>query len=165
MATNPGKYLAKPNGALQLDCCFILMKSLAILSFIALLMPLPSARADIYIVANKNLPIAHIDKGTIAAIYLLKIKHWENGEDIIPINLPASADVRNRFTTEVFDKTPDKLSSYWDQMLFNGEAPPITQNSEQALILFVERIKGAIGYVENKPQSEQIKILQKFSSK
>ena len=141
------------------------MKPLVILSFIAALMPLPSVRADIYIVANKGLPLDHLDKETIAEIYLLKIKNWENGEDIIPINLPASADVRNRFTTEIFDKTPDKLSSYWYQMLFKGETPPITQNSEQALILFVERIKGAIGYVETKPQSEQIKILQKFSSK
>jgi ABC-type phosphate transport system substrate-binding protein len=141
------------------------MKRLLVLGLAAALMPMSAAWADLYIIANKDLPTAQLDKDEIAAIYLLKKKHWENGEDIMPINLPAQAEARTRFTAEIFDSTPDKLGSYWDKMLFKGETPPVTQNSEQAVILFVERIKGAIGYVETKPQSAQIKILQQFSGK
>ncbi len=141
------------------------MKQLIVLGLAAALIPFSSAWADLYIIANKDLSAAQLDKEDIAAIYLLKKKHWENGEDIMPINLPAQADARTRFTAEIFDSTPDKLGSYWDKMLFKGETPPVTQNSEQAVILFVERIKGAIGYVETKPQSPQIKILHQFSSK
>ena len=135
------------------------MKKLLIL--LTALLPL-SVHADLYIIANKELPISQLEKSDISAIYLLKKKHWENGEDIMPINLPATADARARFTTQIFDSTPEKLGSYWDKMLFKGETPPVTQNSEQAVIMFVERIKGAIGYVETKPQSSQIKILQQF---
>jgi len=141
------------------------MKRLLVLGLTAALMPFSIAWADLYIIANKELPATQLDKEDIAAIYLLKKKHWENGGDIMPINLPPQADARTRFTAEIFDSTPDKLGSYWDKMLFKGETPPVTQNSEQAVILFVERIKGAIGYVETKPQSPQIKILQQFSSK
>lgn len=141
------------------------MKRLIVLGLAAALMPCSTAWADLYIIANKDLPAAQLDKDDIAAIYLLKKKHWENGEDIMPINLPAQADARSRFTAEIFNSTPEKLGSYWDKMLFKGETPPVTQNSEQAVILFVERIKGAIGYVETKPQSPQIKILQQFSVK
>jgi ABC-type phosphate transport system substrate-binding protein len=136
------------------------MKTLLIF-FLAAWLPL-SANADLYIIANKDLPISQLEKSDISAIYLLKKKHWENGEDIMPINLPATADARARFTAQVFDSTPEKLGSYWDKMLFKGETPPVTQNSEQAVVMFVERIKGAIGYVETKPQSSQIKILQQF---
>jgi len=135
------------------------MKTLIIL--LAALLPL-SVNADLYIIGNKDLSIEKLEKSDIAAIYLLKKKHWENGEDIMPINLPATADARTHFTAQVFDSTPEKLGSYWDKMLFKGETPPVTQNSEQAVIMFVERIKGAIGYVETKPQSSQIKILQQF---
>ena len=135
------------------------MKKLLIL--LAALLPL-SANADLYIIANKDLPETQLDKSEISAIYLLKKKHWENGDDIMPINLPATADARTHFTAQIFDSTPEKLGSYWDKMLFKGETPPVTQNSEQAVIMFVERIKGAIGYVETKPQSTQIKILQQF---
>lgn len=141
------------------------MKRLVVLGIVAALMPFSIVWADLYIIANKELPAAQLGKDDIAAIYLLKKKHWENGEDIMPINLPAQADARNRFTAEIFDSTPEKLGSYWDKMLFKGETPPVTQNSEQAVILFVERIKGAIGYVETKPQSPQIKILQQFPGK
>ncbi len=141
------------------------MKRLLMLGLTAALIPFSIASADLYIIANKDLPAAQLDKKDIAAIYLLKKKHWENGDDILPINLPAQADARSRFTAEIFDSTPEKLGSYWDKMLFKGETPPVTQNSEQAVILFVERIKGAIGYVETKPQSPQVKILQQFSSK
>ncbi|WP_031437730.1 type 2 periplasmic-binding domain-containing protein [Methylobacter tundripaludum] len=141
------------------------MKRLLVLGLTAALMPFSIAWADLYIIANKELPATQLDKEDIAAIYLLKKKHWENGDDIMPINLPPQADARTRFTAEIFDSTPDKLGSYWDKMLFKGETPPVTQNSEQAVVLFVERIKGAIGYVETKPQSPQIKILQQFSSK
>ncbi|MDD5228853.1 MAG: hypothetical protein PHN45_06855 [Methylococcales bacterium] len=135
------------------------MKTLIIL--LVILFPL-SAHADLYIIANKNLPTTQLEKSDIAAIYLLKKKHWENGDDIMPINLPATADARTHFTAQVFDSTPEKLGSYWDKMLFKGETPPVMQNSEQAVIMFVERINGAIGYVETKPQSSQIKILQQF---
>ena len=114
---------------------------------------------------EEDLSISQLDRNEIAAIYLLKKKRWENGEDIMPINLSAQAEARHHFTAEIFDSTPEKLGSYWDKMLFKGENPPITQNSEQAVIMFVERIKGAIGYVETKPQSSQIKILQQFSTK
>jgi ABC-type phosphate transport system substrate-binding protein len=141
------------------------MRRLVVLALTFALMPISTASADLYIIANKDLPASQLDKDDIAAIYLLKKKHWDNGEDIMPINLPAQAEARNRFTAEIFDSTPEKLGSYWDKMLFKGETPPVTQNSEQAVILFVERIKGAIGYVETKPQSAQIKILQQFSGK
>jgi ABC-type phosphate transport system substrate-binding protein len=141
------------------------MKYWLVLGIAAALMPFSIALADIYIIANKDVPVVQLDKNDIAAIYLLKKKQWENGEDIMPINLPAQADARNRFTAEIFDSTPEKLGSYWDKMLFKGETPPVTQNSEQAVILFVERVKGAIGYVETKPQNPQIKILHQFSGK
>jgi len=137
------------------------MKTLFILLAAFFFFPF-SVHADLYIIANKDLPISQLGKSDIAAIYLLKKKRWDNGDDIMPINLPATAEARNRFTAQVFESTPEKLGSYWDKMLFKGETPPVTQNSEQAVVMFVERIKGAIGYVETKPQSSQIKILQQF---
>ena len=115
--------------------------------------------ADIYVITNKTLPITELSKNDIAAIYLLKKKHWENEEPMVPINLPVQSEARNLFTEQVFDSTPEKLGGYWDKMLFKGITPPLTQNSEQAVMLFVERVKGAIGYVERKPDNPNIKIV------
>lgn len=139
------------------------MRRTILLSLLLLCIVLP-AYADLYVIANKDLPVKQLEKSDIAAIYLLKKKQWENGESIMPINLPAQSSARSRFTSEIFNSSPDKLSSYWDEMLFKGINPPVIQNSEQAVILFVERVKGAIGYVEAKPaQNAQVKIIQQFS--
>lgn len=128
-----------------------------------LFMAANAAGADLYIIANKELPINEIGKNDIAAIYLLKQKQWQNGEPIVPINLPAQTSARAVFTDKIFDSSPEKLGSYWDKMLFQGINPPITQNSEQAVILFVERLKGAIGYVEAEPNNPQVKVIHKLA--
>ncbi|QFY43832.1 hypothetical protein F6R98_15325 [Candidatus Methylospira mobilis] len=132
------------------------------LPFLLLLFSVLPVQADIYIIVNKDLHQEQLDKNDIASIYLLKKRSWTNGDNIMPINLPAQSTVRSRFTSAIFNSSPEKLSSYWDEMLFRGVNPPIIQNSEQAVILFVERVKGAIGYVETRPQNPQIKIIQQF---
>jgi len=131
----------------------------------ACLLCLPAAVcADIYVIANKALAVNELSKDDIAAIYLLKKKHWEDDEAMVPINLPVQSEARNLFTEQVFDSTPEKLGGYWDKMLFKGITPPLTQNSEQAVMLFVERVKGAIGYVESKPENPNIKIVYKIAT-
>lgn len=135
-----------------------------LLTVCLLCMPLV-ARADIYVIANKALTLSQLTKDDIAAIYLLKKKHWEDGEPMVPINLPVQSEARTLFTEQVFDSSPEKLGSYWDKMLFKGITPPLTQNSEQAVMLFVERVKGAIGYVESKPDNSQVKIVYKISAR
>ena len=133
--------------------------------FMGCLLYLPlTVNADIYVIANKALSLNELSKEDIASIYLLKKKHWEDGEAMVPINLPVQSQARNVFTEQVFDSTPEKLGSYWDKMLFKGITPPLTQNSEQAVMLFVERVKGAIGYVESKPDSSNIKIVYKIAA-
>lgn len=124
----------------------------------------PAAIADIYVITNKALSINALSKDEIAAIYLLKKKHWQDDEPMVPINLPAQSEARNLFTEQIFNSTPEKLGGYWDKMLFKGITPPLTQNSEQAVMLFVERIKGAIGYVETKPDNPNLKIVYKIAA-
>lgn len=139
------------------------MRRLLLISY---LIGLPMAtQADIYVIANKALALNDLSKEDIAAIYLLKKKHWDDGEPMLPINLPAQSPARNQFTEQIFDSTPEKLGGYWDKMLFKGITPPLTQNSEQAVTLFVERMKGAIGYVENKPDNPNVKIMYKLSQR
>lgn len=124
----------------------------------------PAATADIYVITNKALSINALSKDEIAAIYLLKKKHWQDDEPMVPINLPAQSEARNLFTEQIFNSTPEKLGGYWDKMLFKGITPPLTQSSEQAVMLFVERVKGAIGYVETKPDNPNLKIVYKIAA-
>lgn len=115
--------------------------------------------ADIYIVAHKDLIADSLTDNEVAAIYLLKKKYWRNEVSITPLNLPAQSKIRVKFTQKIFNRAPDKLGNYWNQMLYKGISPPITQNSEASILLFVERVLGAIGYVSRKPDNPNIKVL------
>jgi hypothetical protein len=87
-----------------------------------------------------------------------------NGDNIIPINLPTNSPLRDKFSRVVFGRSPEALSEYWDRMSFRGVRPPVVQNSEQAVMLFVSRVKGAIGYVSKKPENNpNIVVLSEFS--
>ena len=44
-------------------------------------------------------------------------------------------------------RSPRELASYWNDLYFHGTEPPSTLDSEQAVLLFVARTSGALGYV------------------
>lgn len=113
----------------------------------------------LYIIGHKGSFGAEHTVEHIADYYLLKIKENDVGDSIIPINLPLNNPVRTKFSTTIFNRSPNALSDYWDRLSFRGIRPPIIQNSEQAVVLFVSRIKGSIGYVSQKPVNDQIDVL------
>ncbi len=118
----------------------------------------------LYVIGHKGSFSAMQKSKDFADYYLLKIKTTTLGQTIIPINLPVNNPVRTQFSTLIFNHSPLALSEYWDRMSFRGIRPPLIQKSEQAVILFVSRVKGAIGYVSHKPAIDsKIDILGEIS--
>ncbi len=130
-----------------------------IIAFLTVSLWCSSINADIYVIGHKDLPASSITSRDIASIYLLKKKQWPEEVDIKPVNLPPQSETRRLFTEKIFHRPPEKLGSYWNEMLFKGISPPIIQNSEAAVMMFVERVFGAVGYINNKPDSPNLKVL------
>ncbi|MBL4911388.1 MAG: hypothetical protein JKX78_15425 [Alteromonadaceae bacterium] len=118
----------------------------------------------LYIIGHKGSFNSKQTSSDFADYYLLKIKSNVHGQMIIPINLPINHPMRQEFSTVIFNRSPLALSEYWDRMSFRGIRPPVIQKSEKAVMLFVSRVKGAIGYVSIKPkESSKIEILGEIS--
>ncbi len=130
-----------------------------------LLSQLVEARAEtLYVIAHKKSFSIEKDAEYIADYYLLKRKINASGNKIIPINLPSDDPLRNQFSQAVFHRSPIALGEYWDRMSFRGVKPPVVQNSEKSVLLFVKRIRGAIGYVNHKPADDaDVLILQEIN--
>ncbi len=137
------------------------------LLFIALLLAAcslaPRANAaSLFVVGHKG-SFGDTEKSRVAEYYLLKRKMTGAGDVVIPINLPSEHPLRNAFSQALFNRSPLALGEYWDRMSFRGIKPPVVQSSEQAVILFVGRIKGAIGYVSRRPDADSgVVILQEI---
>lgn len=139
-------------------------KFITIISILFILQSSLTQAETLYVIAHKGVFSTQKVKTEIADFYLLKLKISESGQTIIPINLPLNNPLRSKFSMVIFNRPPEALSEYWDRMSFRGVRPPVIQSSEQAVILFVSRVNGAIGYVSKKPSKDMnIDVLGEIS--
>ena len=97
--------------------------------------------------------IVHLERRTelsieeVAQIYLRRKRFWDDGTVIVPLNLPAQAPLRARFSELVLNQTEMRLAEYWNRRYFDGILPPATLASTEAVRRYVASDANAIGYV------------------
>ena len=100
------------------------------------------------IVSGRDHGVQTIDPGMLRNIYLKKIFVDSQGHAYIPVNLPPDSRLRQAFSRTVTGMSELRLQNYWNQQYFQGVSPPYVLGSEAAVVEFVARTPGAIGYVE-----------------
>ena len=133
---------------------------LAITVFAGLLVARPVKAEGLLIVANPSVNVATpMTSSQIAAIYLLRITAWPDGSRVVPVNREATSDARTKFTSDVLKQDNASLASYWNEMHFKGQHPPVVQESERAMLAFIQKVPGAIGYISASTVAENVKVL------
>ena len=102
---------------------------------------------DIDVIVNPGVPVATIDAREARRIFLLRQRFWPGGRTIAPVNLPAASPLRRDFSVKLLGRTVRELTEYWNDFYFHGTEPPPVMDSERAVLLYVARTPGAIGYV------------------
>ncbi len=69
------------------------------------------------------------------------------GITLIPVNLAVSDPLRRAWSVALFGLEPSEMELYWNEQYFHGISPPIVVQSTEAMLRFVQRTRGAIGYV------------------
>lgn len=106
-----------------------------------------SAKDEIAVIVAKDAPAFQIDPSILRDIYLKKIFIDEHGQTFVPVNLPPQHPLRHALTAIMFNKSMRQLQDYWNQRYFHGIAPPYVLRSQEAVVQFVAKTPGAIGYV------------------
>ncbi len=120
----------------------------------------PAWAEDLLIIANPSVNIAvPLTMREIEAIYLLRITTWPDGSHIVPVNREVSSEVRAKFTADALQQSNATLAAYWNEMHFQGKLPPVVQESEPAMLAFVQRVPGAIGYISASTSADGVKVL------
>ena len=132
-----------------------------LLAFVIALLPGPPARAEeLLIIANPTAAIVEpVTLKQIAAIYLLRVTVWSDDSQIIPVNREITSSLRAKFTAAVLDQDNASLAVYWNEMHFQGKLPPLVQESEAAMLAFVQRVPGALGYISATTPAIGVKVL------
>jgi ABC-type phosphate transport system substrate-binding protein len=116
--------------------------------------------ADFVIIANSDVPVSTISQNDLSDIYLLRTHVWDNGSRIVPINRESGSITRNQFSTHILRQRQEALSNYWDKMRYKGLTPPLIQESDQAVVAFVQNVPGAIGYVNTNTELKGVKVIK-----
>ncbi|MDB5393491.1 MAG: hypothetical protein JWM91_997 [Rhodospirillales bacterium] len=138
-----------------------MIRPLLVLAILITVLPLQSSSAEqLLIIANPSVgDIAPLSLKEVAAIYLLRITAWPNGAHIVPVNREIASEVRTDFTAAVLQQDTTSLAAYWNAMHFQGKLPPVVQESELAMLAFVQRVPGAVGYISADTPAVGVKVL------
>lgn len=118
--------------------------------------PALSLAGDEAIIVNPSLPESSLSRQEIGNIYLGKKTTWDNGGRISFAVL--KGDVHDRFLKSYVHKTVSQYNIFWKKQIFTGKgAPPPVFDSDKAMIEFVAKTPGAIGYVSADADVETVK--------
>ena len=106
-----------------------------------------SARDEIVVIVARDTPDISINRVMLRDIYLKKIFMDDNGRPFVPVNLPPENPLRLSLAETIFNKSAQQLQDYWNQRYFQGVAPPHVLGSQEAMVQFVAKTPGAIGYI------------------
>ena len=123
----------------------------------------PASASDLLVIANPAASdVGPLSADAVAAIYLLRMTTWPNGTRIIPVNRELGSAIRADFTALILKQDMAGLSVYWNEMHFKGKVPPLIQPSEAAMLAFVQRVPGAIGYIDAATAPAGVEVLGRF---
>lgn len=117
------------------------------------------AEAKQLIIVNNSVTQSSLSKEDVQLIFLGKKKKWDNGQRI-KVAVLKSGPVNEAFLDKYLNKTPSKYSSYWKIAIVSGTGrPPKSFDSEQELIDYVSKEKGAIGYISSQTPFTNVKAI------
>jgi ABC-type phosphate transport system substrate-binding protein len=120
-------------------------------ALLVLALPHAVARAqtsEFRIVVNPKNPIASANREFLNDAFLKKTTRWKDGESLRPVDQRADSSARKRFSESVLKRSVAAVRSYWAQRIFSGRGvPPPELDSDEAVVEYVLKHRGAVGYV------------------
>ncbi len=118
--------------------------------------------AEFQVVIHADNPATELATAKVVKMFLKKLKRWDHGVRVMPIDLDAKSPIRKAFTKAVHGKSVTAINSFWQRMIFSGrDVPPPERGSEEAILEYVRTNPGAVGYVAAEtPLGDGVKKLQ-----
>jgi ABC-type phosphate transport system substrate-binding protein len=118
------------------------------------------AYAEVIVIANSGVPVDSIDKNSLRDIFLGKKAFWDKDNKIVVTILKKGA-IHEEFLTKYVGKTSAQFQAYWNKLLYTGTGtPPVSFNTEQELVDYVSRNKGAVGYIDAQTPHKNVKVIR-----
>jgi ABC-type phosphate transport system substrate-binding protein len=138
---------------------------MAVLLLWSLLLCAPlAARDEIAVIVAKEGTEVRFNRKQLHDIYLKKILLAPDGTKLIPVNLPPEHPLRLSLSETLLHKNAQQLQDYWNQRYFHGITPPYVLHSQEAVVQFVAKTPGAIGYISICHMDDRVREVLRLSA-
>lgn len=114
----------------------------------------------VVIITNPATPIQEISAEDLKSIFLktkISVKGATHVEPVVEKSGPAHAT----FLKSYLGKTDSALQTYYRSLVFSGQGSmPMTVSSDAEVVAFVEKTRGAIGYVDSSADIGSVKTIR-----
>ena len=145
------------------------MKSIKKLTLIACLVLLGAlvgangtaqAAESFQLIVNSGNPVASMDAKDVAKLFIKRVSAWDDGVSADPVDQAPDSAVREAFSETVHGRSVTAVKSYWQKQIFSGRGvPPPELSSDAAVVDFVKKNRGAIGYVSAGADVSGVKVI------
>jgi ABC-type phosphate transport system substrate-binding protein len=123
-----------------------------------------SARAesapDFRVIVHPDNPSTALTREFLIDAFLKRTTRWNDGEAIRPVDQRVDSAVRRRFSDSVLQRSVAAVKSYWQQRIFSGrDLPPPELDSDDAVMSYVLKHRGAVGYVSGTAKLDRVKAV------
>ncbi len=112
------------------------------------------------VIVHAENPSRGVSREFATNAFLKRVTRWDGGERLLPVDLPPTSPLRQRFSEAVLGRSVAAVRKYWQQQIFSGRGlPPPELESEQAVVSYVSKNRGGIGYVGPGVELHGVKVL------
>ena len=121
----------------------------------------PVSAADAFkLVVNSANPVTSIDRKDAAKFFVKRSTSWDDGESVSPVDQAPDSSVRESFSESVHGRSVTAVKSFWQKQIFSGRSvPPPEVTGDAAVIDYVKKNRGAIGYVSADADTNGVKTV------
>lgn len=117
------------------------------------------AGSGIKVIANSSVTTDFISAGELRRIYLLQTRKLKDGSVVEPV-LQKRGSLHDAFSRQCLDRDSEEIRTYYHGVVFTGKGSmPREVNSDEEMVSYVARTRGAIGYVSGSTNTDGVKVL------
>jgi hypothetical protein len=115
---------------------------------------------ELLVLVHPSNPSNGVSREFVSDAFLKKVTRWSHDETIRPVDLSPKAATRRLFSERVLKRSVAAVRHYWQQRIFSGRGvPPPELDDELAVVRYVLKYPGAIGYVPGGTPLEGAKVV------
>jgi ABC-type phosphate transport system substrate-binding protein len=122
-----------------------------------------AATAELAVIVSSSAPQSHLDENRLRNIYLKRVYLDRAGHALVPVNLPPGNPLRQAFLHATLHMSDTQMQNYWNRKYFQGVSPPYVLGSQAAVVQFVAKTPGAIGYVRACRITPKVKVVARLT--